>query len=135
MYEVYVGDLKLVLLPETLKEKIAKDNKKYNVLAFGEVVRPGRPKLKTWSINTSFELEDGDVTKRKEYLDKLALSPDGFRFIVNRFNPDGSMTFGTNTLACIESLEWEDPKGSPGSVNFKLDIIEFKHFEAKVVNL
>ena len=39
MYEIYIGSLKLPLLPESLKEDIKRDNKHYTILALGEVIK------------------------------------------------------------------------------------------------
>lgn len=41
LYEMYLDGKKLPVLPENQKEKCSRDNKKYDVLNLGEVVRPG----------------------------------------------------------------------------------------------
>lgn len=135
MYEIYIGNLKLPLLPENLKEEIKKDNKKYNILAIGEVVKAGRVKLKTWSIKSTFFHEDIDVTKARDYLtslvssDKLGVKP--VRFIVNRYKDDGSLTFDTNCLVLIDSLSFEDKAGEVGDLNYEIKLTEFKEFGGK----
>lgn len=137
MYEIFIGDIQLKLLPDNLKENVIKDNKKYDVLAIGQVVRPGRAKLKTWSIASAFLFSDGEVISKKEYLDKIVsddvLGVNPVRLIINRYNQDGSITFATNSLVLVESLEWEDKAGEPGDLYFKINLIEYKKFEAKVI--
>lgn len=135
MYEIYIGSLKLPLLPENLKEDIKRDNKHYTILATGEVIKPGRVKLRTWSIKSTFYHEDIDVTKARDYLtslvnsEKLSIKP--VRFIVNRYKDDGTLTFDTNCLVLIDSISFEDKAGEVGDLNYELKLIEYKEFGGK----
>lgn len=135
MYEIYIGSLKLPLLPENLKEDIKRENKHYTILATGEVIKPGRVKLRTWSIKSTFYHEDIDVTKARDYLtslvnsEKLSIKP--VRFIVNRYKDDGTLTFDTNRLVLIDSISFEDKAGEVGDLNYELKLIEYKEFGGK----
>lgn len=135
MYEIYIGSLKLPLLPENLKEDIKRENKHYTILATGEVIKPGRVKLRTWSIKSTFYHEDIDVTKARDYLtslvnsEKLSIKP--VRFIVNRYKDDGTLTFDTNCLVLIDSISFEDKAGEVGDLNYELKLIEYKEFGGK----
>lgn len=137
MYEIYIGELKLPLLPESLKEGMSKDNKRYDILASGEVIRPGRVKLKSWSIESTFEHEKIDVKKARDYLYNLAASEtEGIkpvRFIVNRYKQDGALTFDTNCLVLIESLEFEDKAGEVADISYSLKLAEYKPFGGKMI--
>jgi len=135
MYEIYIGNLKLPLLPEALKEDIKRDNKHYTILALGEVIKPGRAKLKTWTIKSTFYHEDIDVTKARDYLtslvnsEKLSIKP--VRFIVNRYKDDGTLTFDTNCLVLIDSISFEDKAGEVGDLNYEIKLVEYKEFGGK----
>ena len=135
MYEIYIGNLKLPLLPEALKEDIKRDNKHYTILATGEVIKAGRAKLKTWTIKSTFYHEEIDVTKARDYLtslvnsEKLSIKP--VRFIVNRYKDDGTLTFDTNCLVLIDSISFEDKAGEVGDLNYELKLVEYKEFGGK----
>lgn len=135
LYEIYLGELKLPLLPENLKESRQKNNKKYDILALGQVIKPGRAQLRTWNIKSTFYHEDIDVTKARDYLnslldvDKKGVKP--IRFIVNRYNQDGSLTFDTNTLVLIDNLDFEDKAGEVGDLNYEIKLSEYKDFGGK----
>lgn len=135
MYEIYIGALKLPLLPESLKEDIKKDNKKYKILALGEVVKAGRVKLRTWGIKSTFYHEDIDVTKARDYLTSLVssekLGTKPIRFIINRYKDDGTLTFDTNCLVLIDSITFEDKAGEVGDLNYDIKLIEYKEFGGK----
>ena len=137
MYELYLGELKLPLLPESLKESGSKDNKKYNILAIGEVVRPGRAKLRSWTINTTLEHTEIDVTGARDYIMRYVSSDtEGtkpFRFILNRRNDDGTLTFDTNTLVIIDSYDFTDVAGQVGDLDISLKLIEYKEFGGKIL--
>ena len=135
MYEIYIGSLKLPLLPESLKEDIKRENKHYTILAAGEVIKPGRAKLRTWTIKSTFYHEEIDVTKARDYLtslvnsEKLSIKP--IRFIVNRCKDDGTLTFDTNCLVLIDSISFEDKAGEVGDLNYELKLVEYKEFGGK----
>lgn len=136
MYEIYLGRLKLPLLPINLKESVSKDNKRYDVLSFGEVIKPGRMKLRSWTINSEFRHSDGvdaktyiEAIKKYLYDKKETLKP--IRFIVNRFNEDGSISLNTNTLVVVDSFDVEDKEGEPGDFYYSIKITEYRKFEAK----
>ena len=135
MYEIYIGSLKLPLLPESLKEDIKRDNKHYTILAAGEVIKAGRAKLRTWTIKSTFYHEDIDVTKARDYLtslvnsEKLSIKPA--RFIVNRYKDDGTLTFDTNCLVLIDSISFEDKAGEVGDLNYEIKLVEYKEFGGK----
>lgn len=130
IYEIYLGELKLPFLPENLKESIKRDNKKYNILCLGEIVKPGRRNLRTWDLKSIFFHEDIDVTRARDYINSL-IDEKGIkpvRFIVNRYNDDKSITFDTNTLVLIDAIEWEDKAGEVGDLNFNIKLIEYRAF-------
>ena len=135
MYEIYIGSLKLPLLPENLKEDLKRDNKHYTILALGEIIKPGRAKLRTWTIKSTFYHEEIDVTKARDYLtslvnsEKLSIKP--VRFIVNRYKDDGTLTFDTNCLVLIDSISFEDKAGEVGDLNYELKLVEYKEFGGK----
>ena len=60
MYEIWLAEKKLPILPENLKEALQMDNKKYDTFGVGERVLPGMEKLHTWTISSYFPA-DGEV--------------------------------------------------------------------------
>lgn len=137
MYEIYLGDLKLPLLPENLKENINRDNKKHNILALGEVVEAGYAKLRTWQVKSDFWHEDIDVTYARDYILSLIYSDDKItkpiRFIVNRYNDDGSLTFDTNCLVLIDSITFEDKEADVGNLSYTINLIEYREYGSRIV--
>ncbi|MFC4805461.1 hypothetical protein [Filifactor villosus] len=138
MYEMYLGKLKIPLLPSSLKESASKDNKKYDVLSLGEVVKPGRMKLRTWTITSELRYTDGvdakstiEAIKKYLYDEKTTMKP--LRFIVNRFNEDGSISLNTNALVVIDSFEITDKEAEPGDFHYSIKLTEYRKFEAKIL--
>lgn len=138
MYEMYLGKLKIPLLPSSLKESASKDNKKYDVLSLGEVVKPGRMKLRVWTITSELRYTDGvnakstiEAIKKFLYDEKTMMKP--LRFIVNRFNEDGSISLNTNALVVIDSFEITDKEAEPGDFHYSIKLTEYRKFEAKIL--
>lgn len=141
MYTIGLGRMDLPILPETLKEMIQMDNKKYDTFGVGERVLPGKAKLHTWTISSYFpsdgkekpstyhEYYMGLINRNYDMGDNRPIEPITFR--VARTLKDGSIVFNINTKVLIESIEWEDRKGEPGDLYYTIKLIEYKPFGTK----
>lgn len=137
LYHMQINEIKLPILPENFKEMILMDNKKYDTFGKGERVLPGKEKLHTWAISSYFP-RDGETppTEYKRAIEKLIQRNDGknpepikpIKFILARELEDGTIIFGIDSPALIESIEWEDRKGEPGDLYYTIKLIEYKKF-------
>ena len=133
-YEITLGEMKLPILPENLKEICQMDNKKYNTFGSGERILPGKEKLHTWTISSYFPVDGAVAPSRyREYFTSLVQRednklPEPIDFVVVRFNEDGSDMLPVNTSVLFESMEWEDRKGEPGDIYYTFKLIEYKEF-------
>lgn len=139
LYKMYLGELRLPILPENLKEMVQMDNKKYDTFGAGERALPGKAKLHTWTISSYFP-RDGEIppTEYKKAIDDFVLRDKNpkpivpIRFSLSRELEDGSIIFSFNKRVLIESIEWEDRKGEPGDLYYTIKLIEYKDFGTDV---
>lgn len=145
MYKIYFSqvktikkgilpDLYLPVLPEKLQESGEKDNQKHDLLAVGEVVRPGERKLKTWEIDSLYE--DGQemsVEDFRQYIEDMAESAEKFHFFIVREREDGTVVFQTKVWAVLESYSFEDRAGEIGDIYYTLKLREYREHEGKML--
>lgn len=139
MYEIVLGEMKLPILPENLKEVFQMDNEKYDIVGLGERVNSGKEKLHTWTLSAYFP-SDSDIppTKYREYYTGLVHKednslPEPIDFDVVRLNEDGTDMIPISATVLFESIEWEDRKGEPGDLYYTFKLIEYKDFDKKKV--
>ena len=135
LYEMYLDGKKLPVLPENQKEKCSRDNKKYDVLNLGEVVRPGKRKLRQWSISSVFYGdEEYSPDAYRQHLEQLLEKEVPVEFIYHRYQEDGAIAFQTkNVDVVVERLEFEDREGEPGTLYFTVKLLEYRPFGAVVL--
>lgn len=137
LYHMQINEIKLPILPENFKEMIQVDNKKYETFGKGERVLPGKEKLHTWTISSYFP-RNGEIppAEYKSAIESLIQRDYGknsepikpVNFILARELEDGTIIFGIDSSALIESIEWEDRKGEPGDLYYTIKLIEYKKF-------
>lgn len=140
LYRMYLGEIRLPILPENFKEMIQIDNKKYDTFGKGERALPGKEKLHTWIVSSYFPC-DGEIppAEYKRAIEGLIRRDYGknpepikpINFILARELEDGTIIFGIDSYALIESIEWEDRKGEPGDLYYTIKLIEYKDFKTK----
>ena len=133
-YEIRLGEMKLPILPENLKEICQMDNKKYDTFGAGQCVLPGSAKLHAWTISAYFPA-DGDIAPSayREYYTGLVQRatgelPEPVEFSVIRVGEDGIDMIPVDADVLFESIEWEDRKGEPGDIYYTFKLIEYKTF-------
>lgn len=134
-YEMTLGEMKLPILPENLKEICQMDNKKYDTFGAGERVLPGKEKLHTWTVSSYFPADGAiEPSRYREYYTSLVQRednklPEPIDFFIVRYNENGSDMLPINTPVLFESMEWEDRKGEPGDIYYTFKLIEYKEFK------
>ena len=143
LYHMRINTLIIPILPETLKEMVQMDNKKYDTFGAGEMILPGKAKLHTWTISSYFP-RDGEMSpsEYKKAIDGLVLREyengdtkpvEPVKFVLGRELENGTMIFEINTYAVIDSIEWEDRKGEPGDLYYTIKLTEYKRFGTDVL--
>ena len=134
MYEIRLGEMKLPILPENLKETFQLDNKKYDTFGAGERILPGNEKLHLWTISSYFPA-DGDIapSEYRKYYTGLVHKEDGtlpkpVDLFVIRMDEEGFDMIPVDARVLFESIEWEDRKGEPGDTYYTFKLIEYKDF-------
>lgn len=143
-YEIWLGKMKLPILPENLKEILQMDNKKYDTFGGGERILPGMEKLRTWTISSYFPAngETAPSEYRKYYTslvhrenkkDRTMLPIEPVDFDVIRFGEDGTDMIPVSADVLFESIEWEDRKSEPGDIYYTFKLVEYRKFGTKTV--
>lgn len=151
MYKIYFSEMditigeekvkkvRLEILPEKLTYTMGREVTIHNMLGIGEVVRPGKPKLRTWQINSVLEPNgERSVDFYQSIFKQLRESQVPFTFTIIRLNEDGSSAFGGNTdeqvSVILEDCSFEEREGEIGTLYYKIKLIEYIKFEALPVD-
>ena len=133
MYNMYLAQEALVLkfpeLPEEIDVKCEIDNKKYNVLALGDVINTGEKGLKNFNIKSFFPSEDAEIYIKK--IETMISNRKPMRFILRRndkVNYDNS-----NIHVLIDEFSYKE-EGGENDISFSLKFTEFREFKAKEIN-
>ncbi len=119
-------DLEFPDLPEEIEIKFSNDNKKYNVLALGDVVIAGEKGLKDFNIKSLFPAEDA-----KTYINNIETMINNkkpMRFILIRDDTYKDI----NMSVVIDEFSYKR-EGGEGDVSFTLKFTEFREFIAKEI--
>ncbi len=147
MYQIFFSEIqtdkiqkqdyiKLEILPEKLTCSGGREVKIHNMLAIGEVSKPGRRKLRTWQINSVLE-SDGEKTVEfyRNLFQHLSETQVPFYLTIVRENADGSNTFGDQMHVVLEDCDFEEREGEMGTLYYKIKLREYVKFEAKKENV
>jgi len=124
--EMETLDLEFPDLPEEIEIKFSNDNKKYNVLALGDVVIAGEKGLKDFNIKSLFPAEDA-----KTYINNIETMINNkkpMRFILIRDDTYKDI----NMSVVIDEFSYKR-EGGEGDVSFTLKFTEFREFIAKEI--
>jgi len=119
-------DLEFPELPEEIEIKFSNDNKKYNVLALGDVINAGEKGLKNFNIKSFFPAEDAEIYIKK--IEAMISNRKPMRFILNRndkVNYDNS-----NIHVLIDEFSYKE-EGGENDISFSLKFTEFREFKAQ----
>lgn len=139
MYNMYLSQeldnetlvLKFPVLPEEIEIKCDIDNKKYNVLALGDIIRAGKKGLKSFTLNSYFPSdEEPDVYVR--LIEKMVDAETPIRFIINRMNGN-RFDYDSNLLILIDSFSHKEEGGEVGDIYYSYKFTEYREHKAKVI--
>ena len=135
MYNMYLAQEALVLkfpeLPEEIDVKCEIDNKKYNVLSLGDVIRIGKKGLKSFTLN-SYYPADQDPEIYASIFEKMVDSENPIRFILNRVN-ENKLVDDINLLVVVDSFSYKEEGGEVGDKYFSYKFTEYREHKAKVI--
>lgn len=139
-YNIYMSQneakqlvLNLPVNPENIEINFDVDNKKYNVLSVGDVVRAGDRGLKTFKIKSYFPLKDSpDISVA--IIEKMIKNKLPIRFIINRMIVN-KLLFDLNIQVLIESFSTEEKGGEIGDIYYELKFTEYRENKAVIVNV
>ena len=70
----------------------------------------------------------------RQHLEQLLEKEEPVEFIYNRYQEDGAIAFQTKNIdVVIESIEFEDREGEPGTLYFTVKLLECRSFGAVVL--
>lgn len=123
--------LKFPVLPEDIEIKCDVDNKKYNVLELGDVVRAGKKGLKTFTLESYFPA-DFNPNVYVKIIEKMVDNQVPIRFIINRM--DGNkLDYDSNILILIDSFSHKEEGGEVGDIYYNYKFTEYRDHKAKVI--
>lgn len=139
MYNIYLSQetlqgtlvLKFPVLPEEIEIKCDVDNKKYNVLALGDIIRPGKKGLKSFTLSSFFPADD-DPDIYINIIETMVDNELPMRFIINRM--DGNrLNYDLNILIVIDSFSHKEAGGEVGDIYYSYKFTEYREHKAKVI--
>ncbi len=118
--------------PEKFSVKIKGKNDYYDLLEIGEVVIPYGAGLRSFSFSSLFPA-DREPKNYVAYLENLLLRKAPVRLIVvdTLCNDDSRMDL--NLPVVIESFEYWEQGGEPGTIYYHLNLSEYREYQAEVI--
>jgi len=139
MYNMYLSQeldketlvLKFPVLPEEIEIKCDVDNKKYNVLELGDVLRAGKKGLKNFTLSSYFPADE-DPNVYVKIIEKMVENEKPIRFIANRMNGN-QFDYDSNLLILIDSFSHKEEGGEVGDIYFNYKFTEYREHKVKVI--
>lgn len=139
MYNMYLSQelenetlvLKFPVLPEKIKIQCDIGNKKYNVLALGDVIRAGKRGLKNLTLNSYFPADEEPSTYIK-IIEKMIENEKPIRFIINKMN-GSKLDEDLNILIIIGNFSHEEEGGEVGDIYYSYKFTEYREHKARVI--
>ena len=138
-YNIYISQnignemivLKLPANPEEIEFKYDIDNKKYNVLSLGDVIRIGTKGLNGFTVKSFFPADENpDVsifTIEKMIANKLPLN-----FKINKLSGN-KFALDINMDVVVDSFSHSEKGGEVGDIEYSLKMTEYREHKAKVI--
>lgn len=121
-------DLEFPELPEEIEIKFSNDNKKYNVLALGDVINAGEKGLKSFNIKSFFPAENAEIYIKK--IDTMISNKKPMQFILSR--NDKPIYENTSIPVLIDEFSYKE-EGGENDISFSLKFTEFREYKAKEI--
>ncbi len=118
-------DLEFPELPEEIEIKFSNDNKKYNVLALGDVITIGEKGLRDFTIKSFFPAESAEIYIKK--IETMINNKKPMTFILSR--NDKPIYENTSIPVLIDEFSYKE-EGGEGDISFTLKFTEFREFKA-----
>lgn len=139
MYNMYLAQeldnetlvLKFPVLPEEIEIKCDIDNKKYNVLALGDIIRKGKKGLKSFTLKSYFPA-DQEPDVYVKLIEKMIDNEKLIRFIMNRVN-DNRLEEDINLPIVIDNFSHKEEGGEVGDIHYSYKFTEDRDHKAKVI--
>lgn len=129
----------LPILPSEIGSSSSGDGSEYEVYGLGKINAIRAPKLATFSVSSFFPAQTyaaiitaEQVFEPRYYIDLIEKWRQTKRPI--RFVYVGS-TMTINLPVSIESFEWQEVAGSPGDIQYSLELQEYRFYAAQKVDV
>lgn len=116
--------------PDEIGIKYSMDNKKYNVLSIGEVIKAGYRGLKTFTIKSDFPQDEDPSSKIKQI--QLMMESQLPVQVVMSSIIENVLAFDLNLSTLIDSFSYEEKGGEVGCIYYTLEFTEFRTTGTKV---
>lgn len=143
MYSIYFSEIesklvsksevvRLDILPEEFSYSCDRAVTTHDMLGLGDVLRPGKRKLFTYTINSVLEpYGTYEVGFMKELFTSLLDSKVPFYFSLIRKDESGRELFSDQVKVIAESVEFKENEGEIGTLYYNLKLKEYIPFYAK----
>jgi hypothetical protein len=115
-------------LPEEIEIKFSNDNKKYNVLALGDIITVGEKGLRDFTIKSLFPAQN--AIKYIQKIETMISNKKPMKFILGR--KDKLNYEIINIIVVIDEFSYK-LEGGEDDISFTLKFTEFKQYGAKVM--
>lgn len=122
-------------LPEEIETSVKVNNESGNVLNIGDVTRPGKPGLRSYSFE--FMLPHRNAPEKPiAYLNFLRSALEGghiLQLMISRKDMENAPIFDTNIQVVIDQYKVTEKHGCVGDMFVEMSLKEYRRHETKVI--
>lgn len=142
-YNIYISQntgielivLKLPANPEEIEFKYEINNKKYNVLGIGDVIRIGKKGLKGFTVKSFFpadENPDVAIYTIEKMISNMTEREIPLNFKINKLQ-NNRLILDINMDVVVDSFSNSEKGGEVGDIEYSLKMTEYREHKAKVI--
>lgn len=142
-YNIYISQnvnnelmvLKLPANPEEIEFQYEIDNKKYNVLGIGDVIRIGTKGLEGFTVKSYFpasESPDVAMYTLKKMMSNMEKLKTPLNFKLNKLQGN-KFSLDINMNVTVDSFSYGEKGGEVGDIEYSLKMTEYREHKARVV--
>lgn len=142
-YNIYISQnigneiivLKLPANPEEIEFEYEINNKKYNVLGIGEIIRTGKKGLTGFTVKSFFPFDESPdiaIYTIEKMIENMIAYEIPLNFKINKLQ-NNRFTVDINIDVVVGSFKHGEKGGEVGDIDYTLKLTEYREHKAKVV--
>ena len=142
-YNIYISQatdnevivMKLPTNPEEIEFKYDINNKKYNVLGIGDVIRMGTKGLKDFTVKSFFPADENPdiaIYTIEKMISNMIIYETPLNFKINKIQSNRFIV-DINIDVVVDSFRYGEKGGEVGDIDYTLEMTEHREHKAKVI--